>query len=110
MTCVYCGTDQPTGHWTREHIIPLGRGGENKRRNIVTACSRCNALRQRFLTVAEYVHFKHVHGFGSGINKSQNRHRLMEERREQILIKAEALVRKYLEENRTQITPLCEHI
>lgn len=44
--CMYCGRHR----WalrgreflTRDHVIPLSRGGENSWENVVTACSCCN--------------------------------------------------------------------
>lgn len=37
--CAYCGGDQDI---TRDHDIPLSRGGSNEISNIVPACARCN--------------------------------------------------------------------
>lgn len=44
--CQYCGRSR-TGlgyreFLTRDHIVPLSRGGDNGWTNVVTACSRCN--------------------------------------------------------------------
>ena len=45
-TCQYCGTHRSElrgrEFLTRDHILPLSRGGENVWENVVTACSRCN--------------------------------------------------------------------
>jgi 5-methylcytosine-specific restriction endonuclease McrA len=45
-TCQYCGRHRrQLGHresLTRDHVIPLSRGGDNGWDNVVTACSRCN--------------------------------------------------------------------
>jgi 5-methylcytosine-specific restriction endonuclease McrA len=38
--CVYCGEKKPL---TRDHIIPLSKGGEFTKENIVPACRRCNS-------------------------------------------------------------------
>lgn len=35
---------------TVEHLIPLARGGTNKKDNLVAACRRCNDLRGNSLT------------------------------------------------------------
>jgi 5-methylcytosine-specific restriction endonuclease McrA len=44
--CQYCGraaTDlKPREGLTRDHLIPLSRGGTNEWTNVVTACSPCN--------------------------------------------------------------------
>jgi 5-methylcytosine-specific restriction endonuclease McrA len=45
-SCQYCGRHRKNlGHresLTRDHIVPLSRGGDNQWVNVVTACSRCN--------------------------------------------------------------------
>jgi hypothetical protein len=44
--CQYCGrhrTDLRDRHYlTRDHVVPISRGGDNSWRNVVTACSPCN--------------------------------------------------------------------
>ncbi len=44
--CQYCGRHRRDLGYreslTRDHIIPLSRGGDNLWKNVVTACSRCN--------------------------------------------------------------------
>lgn len=45
-TCQYCGRTQPELRnrecLTRDHLIPLSRGGGNAWHNVITACSTCN--------------------------------------------------------------------
>jgi 5-methylcytosine-specific restriction endonuclease McrA len=45
-SCQYCGRHRrELGHresLTRDHVVPLSRGGDNRWTNVVTACSRCN--------------------------------------------------------------------
>ena len=45
-TCQYCGRHQmalkPRESLTRDHVIPLSRGGLNDWTNVVTACAACN--------------------------------------------------------------------
>jgi 5-methylcytosine-specific restriction endonuclease McrA len=45
--CQYCGRMQhelkPREALTRDHLIPISRGGTNEWTNVVTACSTCNA-------------------------------------------------------------------
>lgn len=48
--CVYCGAG---GKMTRDHDIPLSRGGSHFITNLVPACKRCNC-RKRAMTGAEY--------------------------------------------------------
>lgn len=44
--CQYCGRTQhelkPREALTRDHVIPISRGGTNEWTNVVTACSSCN--------------------------------------------------------------------
>ena len=44
--CQYCGRTQaelrPREALTRDHLVPLSRGGTNNWTNVVTACSPCN--------------------------------------------------------------------
>ncbi|MBK5187914.1 MAG: HNH endonuclease [Gemmatimonadaceae bacterium] len=44
--CQYCGRTQvelkPRESLTRDHLIPISRGGANEWTNVVTACSPCN--------------------------------------------------------------------
>ena len=45
-SCQYCGRHRRDFGYreslTRDHIVPLSRGGDNQWTNVVTACSRCN--------------------------------------------------------------------
>ena len=40
--CMYCANSFPSALLTRDHILPVSRGGEDKWENVVTACRRCN--------------------------------------------------------------------
>jgi len=40
--CMYCGGEFHEHHLTRDHCIPLSRGGVDKWSNVVTACRSCN--------------------------------------------------------------------
>ncbi len=44
--CQYCGRHRKELGYreslTRDHVVPLSRGGDNGWANVVTACSRCN--------------------------------------------------------------------
>lgn len=40
--CMYCGDRYPTRGLSRDHIIPLSRGGRDSWNNVVSACKRCN--------------------------------------------------------------------
>ncbi len=45
-SCQYCGRHRRDLGYreslTRDHIVPLSRGGNNRWTNVVTSCSRCN--------------------------------------------------------------------
>lgn len=43
--CLYCGKDFPDRDLTRDHVIPLSRGGRDNWMNVVTACRRCNQFK-----------------------------------------------------------------
>lgn len=40
--CMYCGHEHPPRMLTRDHVMPLSRGGRNCWSNVVTACRPCN--------------------------------------------------------------------
>jgi 5-methylcytosine-specific restriction endonuclease McrA len=40
--CAYCGVRFQEKNLTKDHIIPVSRGGQNTWTNLVTACTRCN--------------------------------------------------------------------
>lgn len=44
--CQYCGREvaelKPRESLTRDHVVPMSRGGLNEWTNVVTACSSCN--------------------------------------------------------------------
>jgi 5-methylcytosine-specific restriction endonuclease McrA len=45
--CAYCGEQRPL---TRDHVIPLSRGGRNAIGNLVPACGACNySKRDKFV-------------------------------------------------------------
>ena len=40
--CAYCGGHFETHKLSRDHIVPVSRGGLNKWTNVVTSCKKCN--------------------------------------------------------------------
>jgi len=40
--CMYCGKQLPEHLLTRDHLVPLSRGGRDCWSNVVTACRACN--------------------------------------------------------------------
>jgi 5-methylcytosine-specific restriction endonuclease McrA len=53
--CQYCGRHRTQlrhrEFLTRDHVVPLSRGGDNSWRNVVTACSPCNNRKGSHLSV-----------------------------------------------------------
>jgi len=53
--CQYCGRPghalRPRESLTRDHVIPISRGGLNVWTNVVTACSSCNTRKANHLSV-----------------------------------------------------------
>ncbi len=53
--CFYCGcSDHPL---TRDHVVPISRGGLDDFGNVVPACGRCNASKGA-RTLDEFIDFK----------------------------------------------------
>jgi 5-methylcytosine-specific restriction endonuclease McrA len=40
--CLYCGHQFRDGNLTRDHVVPLSKGGRDVWSNVVTACRGCN--------------------------------------------------------------------
>ena len=40
--CMYCGSQFSARGLSRDHIVPLSKGGNDSWKNVVTACKRCN--------------------------------------------------------------------
>lgn len=63
-TCQYCGRAagelKPREALTRDHLIPLSRGGSNEWTNVVTACSSCNTRKSNRLPSEIGMHPMHV--------------------------------------------------
>ncbi len=43
--CLYCLRELPDRRLTRDHVIPLSRGGQDVWTNVVTACQPCNQVK-----------------------------------------------------------------
>ena len=41
--CLYCGHEYPRPHLTRDHVMPLSKGGRDIWENVVSACFHCNS-------------------------------------------------------------------
>ena len=42
MLCLYCGEHFSRGELTRDHVVPLSKGGRDSWENVVSACLACN--------------------------------------------------------------------
>ncbi len=40
--CLYCGGQFSDAELTRDHVLPISRGGKDRWLNVVAACKRCN--------------------------------------------------------------------
>ena len=40
--CMYCGNHYSRGELTRDHVVPISKGGRDIWQNVVTACLHCN--------------------------------------------------------------------
>ena len=62
--CQYCGRAsyelRPRESLTRDHVVPISRGGLNVWTNVVTACSSCNTKKANHLTVECGMHLLHA--------------------------------------------------
>ena len=45
FVCMYCGHIHEHKMLTRDHILPMSRGGRDDWKNVVTACRRCNQFK-----------------------------------------------------------------
>ena len=41
--CLYCGNDFPRPQLTRDHVLPVSKGGRDVWENVVAACFHCNS-------------------------------------------------------------------
>ena len=41
--CLYCGNEFSRPHLTRDHVMPLSKGGKDTWENVVSACFHCNS-------------------------------------------------------------------
>lgn len=40
--CMYCGGQYAESQLTRDHVVPMSRGGSDRWSNVVTSCKTCN--------------------------------------------------------------------
>lgn len=47
--CHYCGGNFSPGELTMDHVVPVSRGGQSTKGNLVTACKECNNKKKNLL-------------------------------------------------------------
>lgn len=47
--CYWCDRPTPAAELTMDHIIPVSRGGQSVRSNVVPACKTCNTRKKQLL-------------------------------------------------------------
>ena len=47
--CHYCGRNVAAGELTMDHVVPIARGGESRKGNVVPACKECNNKKKQLL-------------------------------------------------------------
>jgi 5-methylcytosine-specific restriction endonuclease McrA len=55
--CHYCGRPTPPADLTMDHVVPLVRGGQSTKGNLVPACKDCNNRKRHLLPMewADYL-------------------------------------------------------
>jgi 5-methylcytosine-specific restriction endonuclease McrA len=48
--CYYCEKSLPPNELTMDHIIPVSKGGQSLKNNIVTSCKECNNKKNHQMT------------------------------------------------------------
>lgn len=51
--CAYCGDEFTEKHLTRDHIIPVSKGGPDVWTNVVASCAHCNQKKKQDMTLEE---------------------------------------------------------
>ncbi len=44
--CYYCGKDFDPAFLTMDHLVPVVRGGQSIKNNLVVACRKCNSKKK----------------------------------------------------------------
>ncbi|MFA6816415.1 MAG: HNH endonuclease [Lentisphaeria bacterium] len=55
--CYYCKKQVPPKELTMDHIVPIIRGGNSTKGNIVACCKKCNS-EKKYLTPVEWQEFQ----------------------------------------------------
>lgn len=49
--CYYCGQKVKPSELTMDHIVPIARGGQSSKGNVVTTCKECNNRKKSMLPI-----------------------------------------------------------
>ena len=49
--CHYCGKAFAAGELTMDHVVPIARGGQSRKGNVVPACKECNNKKKQLLPI-----------------------------------------------------------
>ena len=49
--CYYCRRNFPPKELTRDHIVPIARGGKSVKSNVVACCKECNTKKKQMLPI-----------------------------------------------------------
>lgn len=49
--CYYCGQQVKPSQLTMDHIVPIARGGQSSKGNVVTTCKECNTKKKSMLPI-----------------------------------------------------------
>ncbi len=60
--CHYCGRVFPPSELTMDHLVPLARGGQSTKGNIVPCCKECNNKKRSLLPVEWEEYLAHLSG------------------------------------------------
>lgn len=52
--CHYCGKKFPPEELTMDHIVPISRGGQSTKGNVVVCCKKCNN-EKKYLTPVDMI-------------------------------------------------------
>ena len=52
--CHYCGGEFSSTNLTMDHIVPIARGGNRSKGNVVPSCKKCNSTK-KYYTPAEII-------------------------------------------------------
>ncbi|MEW6500373.1 MAG: HNH endonuclease [Thermodesulfobacteriota bacterium] len=49
--CYYCGRKVKPSELTMDHLVPIARGGQSSKGNVVTTCKECNNRKKSMLPI-----------------------------------------------------------